>query len=51
MQTGDDFAIIFKNGKILQENRDKLAFREALQVAGRTDLFVKLKIYNAAGQS
>ena len=51
MQTGDDVAIIFKDGKVLQKNRDKLAFREALQVVGRTDLFVKWKIYNAAGQS
>lgn len=51
MQTGGDVTIIFKNGNVLQENRDKLVFLEALQTVRRTDLVIKWEIYNTAGQS
>ena len=47
MQTEENITKIFKGGNVLQKSRDKLVFKEALQVIGRIDLAVKLERYIA----
>ena len=50
MKTGEDVAIIFKEGHWLQGKQDRQIFKEALQIIGRSDLAKKLDIYVAASK-
>ena len=50
METGEDVAIIFKEGHWLQGKQDRQTFKEALQIIGRSDLAKKLDIYVAASK-
>ena len=48
METGEDFAIIFKEEKFLQDYQDRQMLKKALQTTGRTDLVTKWEVYVAA---
>ena len=51
LQTGKDIAIIFEKESVLQKNRDRKVFKEALQAVRRNDLAVKLEKYIVKGTS
>ena len=51
LQTGQDLAIIFKDGNFLQKYRDRKVFKEVLQIVGKTDLAVNLEKHIVAGKS
>ena len=51
LQTGQDLAIIFKDGNFLQKYRDRKVFKEVLQIVGKTDLAVNVEKHIVAGKS
>lgn len=51
LQTGKDIARIFEKENVLQKNRDRKVFQEALQAVRRNDLAVKLEKYIVKGTS
>ena len=51
LQTGKDIAILFEKENVLQKNRDRKVFEEALQAVRRNDLAVKLEKYIVRGMS
>ena len=51
LQTTEDLAIIFEEGKFLKEDEERNVFGKALEIIGRIDLTKKFQIYVAACKS